>query len=93
MSVSIADQFRNLGLTSIASRPSRAFEPPGTYLKRLLRNRTRKASPQTDIGLAPPFEGTMIDAYRSGQARYEKFVQRPHASPQWGEPRITASGI
>lgn len=93
MSLSIADQLRNLGIASITNRTSPAFEAPGTYLKRLHRKRETNGSPQTVVGLAPPFEGTMIDAYRAGQARYEKFVRQPHASPQWGDPRITVSGI
>ena len=93
MSPTIAAQLRNLKLNSIAPEASRAFEPPGSYLKRLHKNRQSNDSPQSQIGIALPFEGTMIDAYRAGQAWYEKFVRQPHASPQWGEPRITASGI
>ena len=99
MSRTIADQLRNLRLTSNAPkasgapRVSIAFEPPGKYLKRLHRKRLKKAAMSRDGYLALPSDGTRMDAYRTGQARYEKFVPIPHASPQWGDTRITASGI
>jgi len=89
MSLSIADQLRNLGL---ASSPAR-FEPPGAYLKRLKRKRLTAVKAESEIRGPLPWEGSMIEIRRAAERRYLKFVQHPHSSPVWQEPRLTARGI
>jgi hypothetical protein len=89
MSLSIAEQFRNLGLTSIAKQ----FEPPAACLKRLEKKRLAGTKTESDIRGPLPWDRPIVELRREAERRYLKFVRRPHSSPQWQESRLTARGI